>query len=59
MRSHPIEYSSGWRSTRLLNCGGDRQANAALHRIVITRLRHDLRTQAYGERRTQEGKIPA
>ncbi|MDX3240279.1 transposase [Streptomyces sp. ME18-1-4] len=29
----PIEYSSGRRSTRRLNHGGDRQANAALHRI--------------------------
>ncbi|MFC8818807.1 transposase [Streptomyces rochei] len=51
----PIEYSSGRRRTRRLNCGGDRQANAA-HRIVFTRLRHDPRTQAYYERRTQEGK---
>jgi transposase len=52
----PIEYSSGRRITRRLNCGGDRQANAALHRIVFTRLRHDQRTQASYERRTQEGK---
>ncbi|GHI02806.1 transposase [Streptomyces cellostaticus] len=52
----PIEYSSGRRSTRRLNYGGDRQANAALHRIVFTRPRHDPRTQAYYERRTQEGK---
>jgi transposase len=52
----PIEYSSCRRSTRRLNYGGDRQANAALHRIVFTRLRHDPRTQAYYERRTQEGK---
>ena len=52
----PVEYSSGRRSTRRLNYGGDRQANAALHRIVFTRLRHDPRTQAYFERRTQEGK---
>jgi hypothetical protein len=52
----PIEYSSGRRSMRRLNHGGDRQANAALHRIVFTYLRHDLRTQAYYERRTQEGK---
>ncbi|WP_329325960.1 IS110 family transposase [Streptomyces luteogriseus] len=52
----PIEYSSGRRRTRRLNYGGDRQANAALHRIVFTRLRHDPRTQAYYERRTQEGK---
>ncbi|MFJ3863299.1 transposase [Streptomyces nigra] len=40
----PIEYSSGRRRTRRLNHGGDRQANAALHRIVFTRLRHDPRT---------------
>ncbi|MFI6804781.1 IS110 family transposase [Streptomyces luteogriseus] len=52
----PIEYSSGRQSSRRLNHGGDRQANAALHRIVFTRLRHDPRTQAYYERRTQEGK---
>ncbi|WP_435863088.1 transposase [Streptomyces tendae] len=32
----PIEYSSGRRRTLRLNYGGDRQANAALHRIVFT-----------------------
>ncbi|MEU6280227.1 transposase [Streptomyces sp. NPDC047028] len=52
----PVEYSSGRRSTRRLNYGGDRQANAVLHRTVFTRLRHDSRTQAYYEPRTQEGK---
>lgn len=52
----PVEYSSGRRSTHRLNYGGDRRANAALHRIVFTRLRHEPRTQAYYERRTQEGK---
>jgi hypothetical protein len=52
----PIEYSSGRRTSRRLNHGGDRQANAALHRIVFTCLRHDPRTQAYYERCTQEGK---
>ncbi|MFE5088121.1 transposase [Streptomyces mirabilis] len=54
----PIEYSSGRRTSRRLNHVGDRQANAALHRIVFTRLRFDTRTQAYCERRTQEGKTP-
>ncbi|WP_242620711.1 transposase [Streptomyces sp. BK239] len=54
----PIEYPPGRRSTRRLNHGGDRQANAAQHRIVFTRLRQDPRTQAYHERRTQEGKAP-
>ncbi|MEU2433677.1 transposase [Streptomyces sp. NPDC007861] len=42
----PIDYSSGGRSARRLNHGGDRQANAALHRIVFTRLRQDPCTQA-------------
>ncbi|MFE4052020.1 transposase [Streptomyces sp. YIM B13518] len=36
----PIEYSSGRRRTRRFNHGGDRQASAALHRIVFTRPRH-------------------
>ncbi|WP_309500367.1 transposase [Streptomyces shenzhenensis] len=39
----PVEYSSGRQNSRRLNRGGDRQANAALHRIVFTRLRHDPR----------------
>ncbi|WP_406510662.1 transposase [Streptomyces sp. NBC_00212] len=41
----PVERSSGCRHYRRLNRGGDRQANAALHRIVFTRLRVDPRTQ--------------
>lgn len=52
----PVERSSGRRQFRCLNCGGDRQANAALHRIVFTRLRVVSRTQAYYERRIKEGK---
>ena len=32
-----------------------REANAALYRIVVVRLCHDLRTQAYLRRRTAEG----
>ncbi|MFC3577407.1 transposase [Streptomyces yaanensis] len=52
----PVERSSGRRQFRRLNRGGDRQANAALHRIVFTRLRVDLRTQDYYERRIKEGK---
>src|SRR5215207_8646524 len=38
-----------------LNRGGDRQANAALYRIVLCRLRWDPRTRAYAQRRTTEG----
>ncbi len=52
----PVERSSGRRNYRRLNRGGDRQANAALHRIVFTRLRVDPRTQDYYERRIKEGK---
>ncbi|WP_258382526.1 IS110 family transposase [Streptomyces sp. NTH33] len=52
----PVERSSGSRQYRRLNRGGDRQANAALHRIVQTRLRLDSRTQDYYERRIEEGK---
>ncbi|MFF7603802.1 transposase [Streptomyces parvulus] len=39
----PIKYSSGRRKTRLLNHGGDRQAIAALQRMVFTRLRATTR----------------
>ncbi|WP_330337020.1 transposase [Streptomyces sp. NBC_00557] len=52
----PVERSSGSRHYRRINRGGDRQANAALHRIVQTRLRVDPRTQDYCERRSKEGK---
>ena len=50
-----VPASSGKTNRHRLNRGGDRQANAALYRIVIVRLRHDLRTQAYLRRRTAEG----
>ncbi|MEV0372464.1 transposase [Streptomyces sp. NPDC050636] len=56
MRFGPAERSSGTRQYRRLNRGGDRQANATLHRIVQTRPRFDSRTQDYYERRTKEGK---
>jgi transposase len=39
-----------------LNRGGNRQANAALHRIVLTRLAHHHPTRAYAQRRTAQGK---
>jgi hypothetical protein len=39
-----------------LNRGGDRHANAAFYRIVLTRLCCDPRTHAYIDRRTAEGK---
>ena len=52
---NPIPASSGKTNRHRLNRGGDRQANAALHRIVIVRLCYDPRTQAYMRRRTAEG----
>jgi transposase len=39
-----------------LNRGGDRQANHALYRIAIVRMRHDPRTQTYVQRRRDEGR---
>ena len=52
----PIEASSGKVTRWRLDRGGDRQANAALYVIVITRMSADKRTRAYVERRLAEGK---
>jgi transposase len=52
----PVEASSGKVVRHRLNRGGDRQANSALYRIVIARMRWDKRTQEYVIRRTTEGK---
>jgi transposase len=52
----PIPASSGKTQRHRLNRGGDRQANAALSRIVIARLRHDQQTRDYLARRIREGK---
>jgi len=52
----PIEASSGKVTRYRLNRGGDREANAALWRIVMTRLSFDPRTRDYMERRTKEGR---
>jgi transposase len=52
----PIEASSGKVTRWRLNRGGDRQANAALWRIVITRMASDPRTRAYVARRLEEGR---
>jgi transposase len=50
----PLPASSGQTRRHRLNRGGDRQANAALHLIVISRLRWDPPTQAYAQRRQAE-----
>ncbi len=52
---NPLPASSGRTNRHRLNRGGYRQANAALHRVVIVRLRHDQRTRAYMRRRTSQG----
>jgi transposase len=52
----PVEASSGKTSRRRLNRGGDRQANAALYRIALSRLRWHQPTRDYLDRRTKEGK---
>jgi hypothetical protein len=52
----PVEYSPGRRRRYRLNRGGDRRANVALYRIVQSRLRFDMRTRTYDERRIAEGK---
>ena len=52
----PIQASSGKVTRYRLNRGGDRQANAALWRIVITRMSSDARTRAYVARRLEEGR---
>ncbi len=51
----PIPASSGKVTRHRLNPGGDRQANHALWRIVITRMSSHAPTRAYVERRTTEG----
>ena len=51
----PIPASSGKTTRHRLNRGGDRQANAALYRVVLCRLRWDPRTRDYMQRRTKEG----
>jgi transposase len=52
----PIPASSGKTSRHRLNRGGHRQANAALYRVVIIRMRSHPPTLDYVRRRTAEGK---
>jgi transposase len=51
----PLPASSGKTTRHRLNRGGDRAANCALWRIVITRMGTDQRTKKYVARRTTEG----
>jgi transposase len=52
----PLDASSGKQQRHRLSRSGDRQANSALWRIVITRLSYDPATRDYLERRCAEGK---
>ncbi|MCW2573607.1 MAG: Transposase [Frankiales bacterium] len=51
----PLDASSGKQQRHRLNRSGDRQANAALWRIVLVRLASDPATRAYLERRVKDG----
>lgn len=51
----PIPASSGKTRRMRLNRGGDRQANSALHMIIVGRLRNHEETQTYMDRRLAEG----
>ncbi len=55
----PIPASSGKVTRYRLNRGGDRQANAALYRIVLTRMSSDDETRRYVTRRRAEGRSTA
>ncbi|WP_433467044.1 IS110 family transposase [Spirillospora sp. CA-128828] len=52
----PIPASSGKTNRHRLYRGGHRQANAALHRIALSRMRFHAPTIEYTARRTAEGK---
>ncbi|TQJ00218.1 IS110 family transposase [Kribbella jejuensis] len=52
----PVPVASGRTHRVRLNRGGDRQANTALHTIVLVRMRHHQPTRAYVARRRAEGK---
>jgi transposase len=52
----PLEASSGKTRRHRLNRGGNRQANSALYRVVITRMASHPPTKAYVARRRADGK---
>lgn len=52
----PVPASSGRTNRHRLSRGGDRQANAALYRIALVRMAHDLRTREYVARQTTAGR---
>jgi transposase len=52
----PIPASSGSRTRHRLNPGGNRQLNAALHRIAVTQIRVHPPARAYLDKKLAEGK---
>jgi transposase len=52
----PVQASSGRTRYHRLNRGGDRQANRALHMIILNRLRHHEPTRAYLAGHSLDGK---
>jgi transposase len=50
-----VQASSGNTRRHRLNRGGDREANSALWRIVLVRMKTHPPTRAYVTRRTAEG----
>jgi len=52
----PIPASSGKTSRHRLSRGGDRAANAALHRIALVRMSSDPRTRAYVKVQLAKGR---
>lgn len=51
----PVQASSGETDRHRLNRGGNRDANAALHQIVLARVQRDPDTRAYMEKRCSRG----
>ncbi len=54
--SSPIHASSGKTNRHRLNRGGNRRANAALHRIVLVRMRYPPADQGLRRPPHQRGK---
>ncbi|MFF9070657.1 IS110 family transposase [Streptomyces sp. NPDC014891] len=51
----PVPASSGRTNPHRIDRGGDRNANSALHTILLVRMQYDQRTRDYVARRTTEG----
>ena len=52
----PLPASSDKTNRHKLNRGGNPQANATLHRVVVVRLRRHEQTKANAARRMEEGR---